>query len=115
MTDKQTYWMRDAEGAYALMTGADERDWWTPFGWTQAEEPGRQEFVWARHEGIENPARFPAGILATAWPGWEPSTPPSPMNPVNGEPLVPPVFTTPAAVAETKPSKTAAGGDAKEK
>lgn len=94
MTDKNTYWVRDAAGDYALLTGTDQRDRWLPHGWTEVDEPTGQEFVWARHEGIQEPARFPANALREVWAdrGWKAAEPPSPISPFNsdeGAPVIP--------------------------
>jgi hypothetical protein len=77
--------------------------------------------VWARAEGIAEPARFPAGVLAEVWSqkGWSAAAPPEPLSPFNGDRDVP--GSAPSAVsssatpAESTTSKPAAGGNAKEK
>jgi hypothetical protein len=70
------------------------------------------EMVWAWHEGIEQPAKFPAAALPV-WEakGWVPGPPPEPVSPFNGDQL--PVnavkpLTTPAE-APAEPTKAAAG------
>lgn len=103
----KSYWIRGGGDDYARVDGADQRDWWSIYGWVPGDEPTGQEFVWARHEGIAEPARFPAAILASAWPGWEPSAPPFPVNPLTGEPIEPP---EPDVVKSSKPAPS---GDAR--
>lgn len=123
MTDKKTYWLVDTTGKTALVEGAAERDRWVPLGWSETDvEPDGDSLVWASCEGVEEPALFPAGVLAEVWSakGWTPSAPPEPVNPMTGErPARPePVSTTTAtadttvnAVADTAPAKPAAGGE----
>jgi hypothetical protein len=100
------YWLVDATGNKALVEGDDERDRFLPHGWALAEAPSGGEFVWARCEGVADPARFPADNLE-AWEakGWKPGAPPHPLD----------GLVAPAAVpAADKPTKTtAAGGTAK--
>jgi hypothetical protein len=119
MTEKNTYWLRDAAGDYALITGADQRDRWIPLGWAEADEPSGNEFVWARCEGIQEPARFPAQALADVWSakGWQAAEPPSPVSPFNGDegaPVLPLTSVTPLSGAtpgaESEKPKTADAG-----
>lgn len=87
MTEKQTYWVTADGVEFALITGADRRDQWAGLGWTETGEPTGDQFVWARCEGIEQPARFPVRALAEVWSlkGWAASEPPSPASPFNGD------------------------------
>lgn len=121
MTDKQTFWMVDGEGKKSLIAGVEARDRWIPHGLADAEEPTGTEFVWCWHEGIENPAAFPAQALE-AWQakGWQPGPPPSPVSPFNGDegaPVMPAAapLSAPVASAPVKSETPAAGGDKKEK
>lgn len=118
MTEKQTYWLVNAEGNKALASGAAERDRLVPLGWAETEEPTGDEFVWARHEGIADPARFPAASFAEVWQprGWEPSTPPEPVTGFNTEAPAPAVKSADPAADQTPKSPTpAASGNTKEK
>jgi hypothetical protein len=114
MSGKTTYWMADDTGSKALVEGAAERDRWLGLGWVEAGEPAGTEMVWCRHEGIADPAAFPAGVLETAWKakGWMPGAPAEPPNPFNrDQPAAPAVFPaaeSPAVKAE-KPKSVAAG------
>lgn len=114
MTNKQTYWLADANGNKALVEGAAERDRWLPVGWTESTEPSGDEKVWCRIDGVQNPALFPAAAIPELWgpKGWAPSAPPEPISPVTGESALAapaPVPTTSAVEAAEQPStKTAA-------
>jgi hypothetical protein len=121
MTEKQNYWMVDGEGKKALITGTAGRDQWLPHGLADSEEPAGTELVWCWHEGIKNPATFPAQALE-AWQakGWQPGPPPSPVSPFNGDegaPVFPAVapLSAPVAPAPVKSETPAAGGEKKEK
>lgn len=119
MTDKQTYWLT-SDGAYALATGAEERDRWIPLGWALADaEPEGRDRVWAWHDGIELPAQFPAGAMASIWEPreWKAGPPPGGDHPFAQQPA--PVGTeTPAAAPDAAKSTTtkaaADGGKSKE-
>lgn len=88
MTGKNTYWITTANGVYAQVAGAEERDRWTPRGWEQADEPGPTDFVYMRKEGLEQPAQFAYGAAET-WQamGWEFTAPPEPVD-VTKDPAV---------------------------
>ncbi len=106
MTEKQTYWLVDLNGVKALATGVEERARWAPRGWTEADEPTPDERIWARCEGVELPAVFPYGAWQELWQykGWQPSTPPEPIDPITGVPApVPAPAEQPAEPAEAKP------------
>lgn len=80
--NKKTYWMRlPADGTFAQIEGAAERDRLTPLGWEEANDPADTDFVWMRRDDIENPARFAYGSAET-WRamGWEFSAPPDPID-----------------------------------
>jgi hypothetical protein len=119
MTEKQKYWMADSDGRKALIVGAEERDRWIPRGWAEADEPIGDELVWARYDGVADPAQFPGGVFREVWEpkGWTPSAPPEPVDPITGvRPPAPVPTPTAAAPAETTvQAQTAAGGDTKEK
>lgn len=76
-----TYWITTTTGVHAQVDGVDERDRWTPRGWTETSEPGPTDFVWMRKEGLDQPAQFAYGAAAT-WQqmGWEYSAPPEPVD-----------------------------------
>ncbi len=83
MTEKKTYWVRNEAGEYALLDGAAERDRLSAFGWKDADEPPAEDtFVWMSHEGVDNPAKFPAGSVPH-WleNGWTPTAPPEHVDP----------------------------------
>jgi hypothetical protein len=77
MSDKKTYWIADAEGVKARITGADDLAQWTRVhGWTETTEPTGMEFQWVRNEthggkGVMNHA---AALLHEGL-GWFPSGP----------------------------------------
>lgn len=122
MTEKHRYWLVNAEGENALVEGAAERDRFLPLGWTETTEPVADEWVMARMDGIEQPARFPATAFREVWEprGWKPAPPAEPVSPFNGDqpaaqtqaPAVPPLS---APSPTPKPTTAAAGGDTKEK
>lgn len=105
MTDKITTWLVDETGTKALVEGADERDRLLPLGWSETTEPAGDEFVWCRHDGITDPARFPAASLE-AWRarGWEPSGPPGsvPAQPLTIAQAEPEPAPEPAKTAASK-------------
>lgn len=110
----KTYWMRTPEGAFALVTGADERDRWTPHGLQIADEPqpGAGVFVWLEHEDHHGRQKFPVDTVNEfADVGWHPSPPPEPVDITKDPALrdVPaePATEAPAAEAE-KTNKPAA-------
>ncbi|MCX5066903.1 hypothetical protein OOJ91_13710 [Micromonospora lupini] len=84
MTAKTQYWMTDGYGVKALMVGVDERDRWTPLGWSESDEPAAGDRVWMRHEEHGGRAQF-AVEAAELWmqKGWQPSDPEPPVNPFN--------------------------------
>jgi hypothetical protein len=106
MTTLQTYWLVDETGTKALVEGAAERDRFLPLGWAETAEPTGSEFVWARHEGVADPARFPAETLeAWAVKGWLPGPPPAPFDVFADVPVA--VEPQPAAKAADKQQKPA--------
>jgi hypothetical protein len=115
MSEKQKYWLVDEAGVYARVEGAAQRDRWVPMGHAEADEPIGASMVWAWHEGIETPARFPAEALAV-WEakGWEAGPPPEPLSPFNSDQpvtAVAPLTGAPAPAPAEPTTKTAAGGD----
>lgn len=116
MTEPKKHWLVGPEGDYAQVAGAEQRDTWKARGWTEADEPTGNSFVWARQDGIAEPARFPAGALAEVWSvkGWAAAAPPDPVSPFNGDQLPMPAAAPLDAAAASKPT-TAAGGNTKEK
>lgn len=82
-TDKQGYWLVNEAGVKAFVVGAAERDRWVPLGWTQSSEPTGNEFLYARMDGIADPAKFPAASFLESWGqrGWMPCAPPDPESP----------------------------------
>jgi hypothetical protein len=110
MTDQKTYWLADALGNRALVTGAAERDRWVPLGWYEVDEPTGNELVHAWHAGIDVPALQPARALRDVWGprGWEPGPPPVPVSAFNADQTD---VTRPAVADDPAPiSKPAAGG-----
>jgi hypothetical protein len=101
---KQSYWIRDVEGVYALVDGTEARDWWTKVrGWEPADEPGPTDQVHVVNEHPEIlPARLPYGAVPDmAGLGWSAGPPPDP----NGEA---PVAAEQPAEQPVKPTKAAA-------
>lgn len=103
---KNTYWIADAEGVKAVVTGADARDEWTKVrGWTETTEPVDQEFQWIRNvdhggKGVMNHA----AVLLHAGLGWVPSGPDG-YDEAEPEPTSSPT---------SKPAAKATSGDPKE-
>lgn len=107
MTEPKKYWLTDGD-SYAVATGVEERDRLIPLGWAETDEPA-EGWVHIWHPEIEQPGRVPVTALPDLWEprGWSVGPPPGSAHPaaaVKAEPA-------PAAdPAETKSSKTAAGG-----
>lgn len=100
---KQTYWLADPEGTRAPVEGAELRDHLLRVsGWIEADEPGRHDFVWLRHEdpalGATRMTWEAAQLDAWAGRGWTPGAPE-----VSGAPA------SAAEPAKTPKSGTAAG------
>jgi hypothetical protein len=110
MTEKQTYWIADAEGVKAKVSGAEARDEWTKVrGWSETTEPVGQEFQWIRNvdhggKGVMNHE----AVLLHEGLGWAPSGPEG-----YDEPTDSPAALAPAP-ASTKPAANANSGDKKE-
>lgn len=110
MTDKSTYWIRDAEGVFAQVVGAEARDLWTRVrGWFAADEPGPIDQVHVVNEHPEvGPGRLPYGAVeGHAGRGWKVGPPPEPAGSETPAPAQEPVKPTKAAAS--------AAGDQKEK
>jgi len=113
MSSKNTYWVVDANGFYAQVEGADQRDLATRVhGWTAVDEPPPDAQVHVVNEHPEiGPGRLPYGALeGGGWAarGWKPGPPPG--LPAAEEPT--------DKAASTEPAKKAAApaaGDQKEK
>lgn len=114
MTDPKKYWIQDAQGVYALVEGAEARDWWTKVrGWTEADEPGPTDQVHVVNENPEIGGGFLpyAAVELHAGLGWSAGPPPEPVP-------APSPAETPAPPADAaKPTKAAApaAGEQKEK
>lgn len=123
MTEKQKYWLANADGDKALVEGREQRDRFVPLGWSETTEPAGDEWVIARMDGIENPARFPAAAFRLVWEprGWVAAPPAEPVSPFNGghvpAPAAPPADVAPADTTTTtsKSKTTAAASGDKEK
>jgi hypothetical protein len=100
MTDKQQFWIADAEGAKAVVTGPEDRDEWVKVrGWTETDEPVDGEFQYIRnvnHGGVGRMTH--AAVALHAGLGWVPSGPPGYDEPA-------------AAPAKSSPPKSASSGD----
>ncbi len=96
---KTTYWISNANGQHAQVEGVEERDKWTPLGWTVEEHPPPGAFVYMNHDGIEEAALFAYEAMAT-WEqmGWTACSPPKPVD-VTKDPKL---FDQPAAEPEKK-------------
>lgn len=78
MTQKQTYWLADADGGLIRVEGADERDRLAGNGWTVIDRPSAEQKVWCRHERTGAYAQLPAGALDVFQArGWDPVVPPA--------------------------------------
>jgi len=108
---KQTYWIRDTEGVYAQVEGAETRDQWTKvYGWSEADEPGQTDLVHIRNENPEIAQGYPqayGALEALAGYGFYPSAPPEPVDLTNPVPAAGPAKSTKAAAP--------AAGEQKEK
>jgi len=122
MSEPNTYWMVDAEGAKALIVGDEARDFWTVHGWSESTEPVDLEFVWLQHGQTEGRAKFNAQAVPLWAPrGWHPSDPPAPVNlaVAHREVIEPPapapaVAASPSTVPASKSAANATSGDKKE-
>lgn len=114
MTTKNSYWIRDVEGVYALVDGATDRDQWTKVhGWVEADKPGPTDQVHVVNEHPEvGPGRLPYGAVED-WGGlgWKPGPPPELVDATKNPALVdqsasptatPPVATKPATSGDKK-------------
>lgn len=98
---KNSYWIADTEGVYALVEGADERDAWTKVrGWSEVDEPGPTDQVHVVNENPEiQPGRLPyAAVELHAGLGWRPGPPPAPYDATKD-----PVLVDQAVVEPVKP------------
>lgn len=116
MSEPKKYWIADAEGAKALVVGADARDFWSTQGWAESTEPVDQEFVWLQHDVHEGRAKFNAQAVPLWAPrGWFPSDPPPPENLATAHRQVVEPPTAPQASAPaSKSAANATSGDKKE-
>jgi hypothetical protein len=117
MTEKQKYWIRDTEGVYAQVEGAEARDEWTKVrGWTEAGEPGPIDQVHVVNENREIAQGHPlpyAALEGWAGLGFYAGPPPQPYG--TTKPAPPAEQAAPVA-EPIKPTKAqaAAGGEKKE-
>ncbi len=108
MTTKNTYWIADAEGVKACVSGAAERDFWTRVhGYLETTPPTGQEFQWVRNvnHGGRGRLNHEAALLLSGL-GWQPSDPP----PAPGLPEMPvetPAAPPPADTVTTDTGRTA--------
>lgn len=117
MTDKKTFWLVDASGAKALVTGDDERDRFRPLGWQEATEPSDRDLVWLQHDVTEGRQLCPAAASGQwAELGWHPAAPPEPVNLTKDPVLVDQVPDPEPATEDPKPKTRTrvTGGDEKE-
>lgn len=108
---KNSYWITDTEGVFALVEGADERDQWTKVhGWSEAAEPGPTDQVHVVNEHPEvGPGRLPyAAVELHAGLGWTAGPPPAPYD-TTKDPVL--VDQAPAPVAESVKPKTETKAD----
>lgn len=107
MTEQQT-WITDGT-THALLADPAELEEWRTRGWTAAEAPPSDGWVHMWREGIAEPGRVPMSALRNLWGprGWIPGPPPGGLHPAAPKPAAEP--------AATKSSKSASGGEAKEK
>lgn len=98
MTDKQTYWLVDGDGAKALVVGVDERDRFRPHGWTETTEPAGSDMVWLEHEVTGGRQLFPMAVTPQ-WGalGWRLAGPPEPVDLTKDPQVVDQPLTPPAA------------------
>lgn len=82
MTEKQTYWLADADGRKAIVEGAADRDYWTKVqGWTETVEPGPTDIVYVVHEVVGR-GQLAYGAVKDGWSelGWSYGGPPMPVD-----------------------------------
>lgn len=101
-------WITEDYQTYALVTAA-ELTGWRRLGWAEVAEPPADAWLYQWHEGIAQPGRVPLAAFRDLWSkrGWVAGPPPEGLHPAEPQPS--------AAPAESKSSKPAAGGSAKEK
>lgn len=115
MSEPKKYWMSDAEGAKALVVGAEARDFWSTQGWAESGEPEGEEFVWLQHNVTGGRQKFTTAAVSLWAPsGWLPSDPPAPVNlaVAHREVIEPPAPQT--STPAPKPAAPATSGDKKE-
>jgi hypothetical protein len=108
---KNSYWIADAEGVYAQVEGADQRDEWTKVrGWRETGEPGPTDQVHVVNENPEiGPGRMPyAAVPLHAGYGWRFGPPPAPVDTTKDPALS---DQAPAPAAEPVKPKTEAKAD----
>lgn len=126
MTTKNTYWIKNPNGYYAQVEGADERDRWTKVqGWTEADEPPPTAQVYIQHPDLAEYGLIPFEALGGQWEalGWTAGPPPEPRDITKDPALVDQPaaarVAAPAAPAPAeepaKPQTPAATGGAKSK
>lgn len=101
---KQSYWIRDVDGAYALVEGTEQRDVWTKVrGWVDADEPGPTDQVHVVNEHPEiGPGQLPYGAIEDwAGLGWKPGPPPD----STAAEVQPPAKSSPARPSATSGDK----------
>lgn len=125
MTTKNTYWIKNPNGYYAQVEGADERDRWTKVqGWAEADEPPPTAQVYIQHPDLAEYGLIPFEALGGQWEalGWTAGPPPEPRDITKDPALVDQPaarVAAPAAPAPAeepaKPQTPAATGGAKSK
>lgn len=110
----KNFLITDADGVKAVVDSVAERDRWIRVhGASEAAAVVPGDRVWLRHTIHGGYAALPAEA-AEQWAalGWQPSAPPEPVDTTKDPALTDPA---PAAEPEKTPTRTAAGGDQKEK
>ena len=114
---KNSYWIADVEGVYALVEGADQRDEWTKVrGWHEAAEPGPTDQVHVVNENPEIlPGRLPYGALGAGLDGygWRPGPPPAPYD-ATKDPALTDVVVPVAEPVKTKTTAATGAANTKE-
>jgi hypothetical protein len=104
-----SYWLTGPDGTYAQVEGAARRDLFIDLGWSEADEPPRDGWVWLRHSETKAYVTFVAESLE-GWhaKGWEFAVPPVRHTEQGLEALVP----APLDYVEPQPEKTPAPASA---
>jgi hypothetical protein len=116
MTKQQTYWVRQPDGATALVEGAAERDQWVKVGgYAETTEPAPTDLVHVVHEqGMRGVLAY--GAIKDGWDGlgWSVASPPPVADLTKDPQLVDPAPVAVVAGPEKPKTQAASAADKKE-